>query len=241
MTDAGSPAYRAIERSAKHTAWLVPVLAIAPIAGLLLVGADAAWMWKGALAWLLSLAAKLPLMVLVGMATMRAPAWLQASVAGVGSAACELGIVLIVLASAASVPNATETILFATAAGSVEAIGVFLWSLAARPPADQVNRWLAEATTSRLVRHQFIVERTIAWLGQLGSRALITFAFVGTAPLLGVIAVTTFSATDGLVAWEERRGADWLRNDTLARYCRTAAWLVMIELAALSVWLLIVR
>jgi hypothetical protein len=90
-----------------------------------------------------------------------------------------------------------------------------------------------------LIRHQFLVERSVAWFGHLGSRSLLALAVAQQAPLLAGVAFLTFAVTDGLAAFEDKRGADWLAPETLTRYFRVAVAAVGLELAVLAGFLVL--
>ena len=180
-----------------------------------------------------AVAVKLPIMAVLAVVMTAAPAWLYGLLAGAASATSELGIALVALLRAQSTPTLLDTFLFASAAGSVEALALLIWSwLVPTRPADSA-RWLAVASTSRLVRHQFVVERTVAWLGHLGSRSLLTLAFVRHMPWLGAIAAVTFALTDGVAAYEHQRHTDWFAAASLKRYYSLAIGVAGIELVVL--------
>ena len=217
---------------------MVLPLAIVPPTLLLSAGADVAWLRLGILAWVVAVVVKLPIMALLAVVMAAAPAWLYGLVAGAFSATSELGIALIALARTQATPSLLDTLLFALAAGSVEALTLLIWSrLVPTRPAD-VARWLAVASTSRLVRHQFVVERTVAWLGHLGSRSLLTLGFVRHVPWLGVVAAVTFALTDGVAAYEHQRHSDWFADAILKRYFGLAIGLAGVELVVLLGYLL---
>lgn len=228
-----------ISRAAARSAWAVFALAVVPLAPLLAAGADVTWLQLGVLSWLIALAVKLPLMAALAVMAARAPAWMYGTLAGLCSAGAELGVVLLVLARTVAAPTTLDILLFASSAGSVEALGLLVWSwLIPTRPAD-IARWLPSAEESRLVRHQFVVERVVAWFGHLGSRSLLALAFVRQVPWLGAVAALTFAATDGVAAYEQQRHADWFAASTLKRYFRIAITLVGIELVVLAGFLLL--
>lgn len=227
-----------VERAAARSAWLVLPLAIVPLTLLLSAGADVAWLRLGILAWVVAVVVKLPIMALLAVVMAAAPAWLYGLAAGALSATSELGIALVALARTQATPSLLDTLLFASAAGSVEALALLIWSwLVPTRPAD-VARWLAVASTSRLVRHQFVVERTVAWLGHLGSRSLLTLGFVRHVPWLGAIAAVTFALTDGVAAYEHQRHSDWFAAASLKRYYSLAIGVAGAELVVLVGYLL---
>jgi hypothetical protein len=191
------------------------------------------WLWRGALSWVVALIAKLALMVPLGLAGAAIPAWLYGFFAGVISAASELGLAWLALARAASDPGLFDVLLFAAAAGSIEALALVMWTILVRTPNAEKLRWLEAASVSPLVKHQFLVERSIAWFGHLGSRSLLALAVVHQVPALGLVAFVTFAVTDGMAAFESQRGADWLSPPVLARYFRVALLVVALELAVL--------
>jgi hypothetical protein len=80
----------------------------------------------------------------------------------------------------------------------------------------------ARRPVSCLLRHQFVIERSLAWLGHLGSRSLVTFAWVWSVPLLGAVAFATFAVTDGLAGSSEARDVDRLAPGVLGRHFRVA-------------------
>jgi hypothetical protein len=157
---------------------------------------------------------------------------------GVVSAAIELGIAALVILQAATAPALLDVLLFAVGAGTIEALGVLAWSMGARSAPEEVSQWLLGAATSRLVRYQFPLERAIAWLGQAGSRSLVSLAVVHAAPWLGWTALATFAVTDGAAAWGLHRGTDWYSARSLGRYFRLALMMVAIEIVVLAAWLL---
>lgn len=227
-----------VERAAAGSTWLVLPLALVPVTVFLTAGADLLWLRLGVLVWIVAVVVKLPIMALIAMVMADVPPWLYGLLAGVISATSELGIALIALARTQATPTLLDILLFASAAGSVEALVLLVWSwLVPARPADAA-RWLAIASTSGLVRHQFAVERTVAWLGHLGSRSLLTLGFVRHVPWLGAVAAVTFALTDGVAAYEHQRHSDWFAAATLKRYFALAIGLVALELVVLLGYLL---
>ena len=225
-------------RGTPFSTWLVVPLAILPIVGLLGAGADARWLGLGASSWIVAVATKIP--VMAGLARIVAPAWIHGVLAGLASALLELGIALGALALASPAPSLPDILLFAVAAGSTEALIVLGVGAFVRSPPDVVATWTLAATRSPVIRHQVAVERSIAWLGHLGSRSLIALAFVRHVPALGFVAVATFAATDGLAAYLQLRNVDWFAEGILARYLAWAFCMVVIELVVLGLYLAIV-
>lgn len=234
MESSASPIARSAARSRR---WVIPT-AVVPLALLLAAGADGAWLKLGALAWIIALAVKLPVMAALGIGASAAPAWVMGLLSGFGSSATELGIALLALARSEATPALPDILLFAAAAGSVEALAVLGWSLLVPTAAADVARWLESAAASKVVRHQFVLERSIAWFGHLGSRSLVALAFLHQVPWLGAVAVLTFALTDGVAAYEQQRGADWFAAANLKRYFRLATIMVCVELAVLVCYLL---
>lgn len=224
------------DRAERNTWWTVP-LALAPIALLLVLGARLEWSLRGAIAWGVAFVAKLPPMAGLGFVGSRLPAWLYGVLAGSISAAIELGFALLALARAPIVPTLADIFLFAAAAGSIEALAIIGWSLLVPTPNADVTRWLAAAQRSRIVRHQFALERSVAWFGHLGSRSLVALAFVREVPALALVAFITFAVTDGLAAYEHQRQADWFSPATLVRYFRVALAGVVLELVIVTGYL----
>lgn len=204
-----------------------------PLAALLLLGARIEWLWRGALAWVLALIAKLALMATLGMGASSVPAWLYGVFAGLISASTELGFAWLALTRAATFPSAVDILLFAVAAASLEALALLAWTLLVRTPNADVARWREAANVSLIVRHQFLWERSVAWFGHLASRSLLALAVVHQVPTLAVVAFLTFALTDGLAAFETQRGADWFSAAVLRRYFGVAAAIVLLELAVL--------
>ncbi len=214
-------------------------ISVIPLAVLVFAGADISWLWRGALAWGIAFVVKLPLVAGVAVLTSKSPGWLQALAAGVASSASELGIALIALARAEAMPPLVDIFLFAAAAGSAEALALLAWSRLVAPAQADKERWLERGATSWVVRHVFVLERSIAWAGHFGSRSLIALALVRQMPWLGVVAATTFTLTDAAAAYGHGIQVDWFAPPTLKRYARLAIILVGIELAVLVGYLLI--
>ena len=235
MDTSASPVARAAARSA----WFVLPLAAVPPTLLLAAGADVAWLRLGAIAWLVAVAVKLPLMAVLSIATTTASPWAYGLLAGLCSTATELGVALIALMRTHAMPTLLDSFLFAAAAGSVEALLLLAWSWLVPTRAADTARWLASASASRLVRHQFVVERTVAWLGHFGSRSLLALAFVRHVPWLGAVAALTFALTDGVAAYENQRHTDWFAAASLKRYFGIAIGLLVVELAVLGGYLLL--
>jgi hypothetical protein len=103
-----------------------------------------------------------------------------------------------------------------------------------RPHNEDVERWKVAARSSRIMRHQFLIERSIAWLGHFGSRSLVALAVVARIPLLATVALLTFAITDGFAAYEHRRQVDWFSAAVIVRYFRVAAIVLSVELAVLA-------
>jgi hypothetical protein len=115
-----------VERAAAWSMWLVLPLAIVPPALLLTAGAGVGWLRLGVLAWVVAVVVKLPIMALLAVVMAVAPAWLYGLVAGVFSATSELGIALIALVRTQATPTLLDTFLFASSAGSVEALALLV-------------------------------------------------------------------------------------------------------------------
>ncbi len=217
------------------SAWLVVPLSVLPLVVLCAAGAGTQWLAAGAVAWAIAVAVKIPL--LTGLQMVPAPAWLHGLLAGILSSTAELGIALLALTRSRDIPSVLDLLLFAGAAGSVEALVVLGWGAAARTPPELVARWTNGAATSRVIRHQVLLERAVAWGGHLGSRSLVGLAFVRQLPVLGLLAAMTFAATDGVAAYWHERGVDWSAPEVLTRYLKFALVLVLLELAVLAGYL----
>jgi hypothetical protein len=210
------------------------LLALGSAATVLYAGGSPVWLALGGLSWAAALALKIPLSGIASTGLARFPASLQGITLGAISAATELGIAWLALESTHIMPASIfDFMALAVGAGSTEALGVLVWTVFQPADAAAPAAWRAQAERAWHVRHQFAIERTLAWLGQFGSRMLLcaTQFFGWWWPL--TVAMLTFSATDGLAAYGHARGWDWSAPRALGGYFVAATLLVAIELGAL--------
>nr|WP_276611262.1 phosphatidylglycerophosphatase A [Thioalkalivibrio sp. XN8] len=200
-------------------------------------GAAPAWLGYGALAWLAGLAVKLPLAAVTGVLLAQRSPGLQAGMLGMVSGLSELGIAVAILFWVGGDLSVADVLLYATAAGSMETLALGAWSLLVRPDADTVRRWRQVAERSAWVRHMFLIERSIALAGHVGSRGLVSLAVVTGNAWLALPALAGFILTDGLAAHRDIMGQDWMDPAWFRRMMGLFAAVAAIELGLFALLL----
>ena len=170
-------------------------------------GFDVSWYWwgLGVGAWVLGLLVKFPLARLVNRLSMRAVS--KATVLGVLSSGTELGMAAVVIIIAGPVMmDSAQVLAFGLAAGWIECIYILgMALLGPRPDPTKVAQWARGARVSWCVRYSLLVERLVAVSGHLGSRGLIWVSLAGGLVWPALVAVVSFSLTDGLAAYGIKR------------------------------------
>jgi hypothetical protein len=162
-----------------------------------------------------------------------------ATVQGVASACVELGVAALAYLWIAtySLPTWSDVLGLAIGAGSAETLAVAAMACVDNPAPDVVARWQLAAKRSLCVRHVREIERTLSMLGHIGSRGLVGMALLSSSVWPFVIAVLTFTATDGLAALGHLRNWDWFNSRTCVQFHGICGGLVVLELALL-IWLI---
>lgn len=203
---------------------------------LLVAGGSTPWLYRGALSWLVALGVKLPASAVASttLFLFRAGPFIHGLSLGLLSALAEMGVAWYALEQARTTPTLPDILTFAAAAGSVEALALLVWGLFSQPDPETLTRWEAGAAGSRIVRHQFAIERGLAWLGHLGSRGLFTVGWLYAGWWPCAIAVATFALNDGLASYGHAMGWNWTTAEILKRYYGVTTILVGIELVLLA-------
>ena len=173
-----------------------------PIA--LVFTAVTSWQWLayGAAAWSVAVAIKAACYPPIKQALGRFGYRLQATAAGLWSALCELGAVVVVLLRQETYPTLADVIGLGIGAGSIEVLLI---------------TWVGWRSLSWYA----VLERLLACIGHLSTRGLVWCGLCAwqMAPAW-LLAVVTFSLVDGTASYGDLVGWDWSDQRLLMRYYR---------------------
>ena len=204
----------------------IATLTFAGIVGALVLGdSDPEWLALGAVCWVLAVALKVPIAGLIELLlpSSRHPATLVSAFSGLNSAASELGVTTLAYLLWRFPENLAEAAAVGLGAGTIEVVIVAGTGVAQlrRGTAGGLG-WIA------------VLERLLAVLGHVGSRALIWVSLAGGELLLAVAAIGLFAAVDGTADYGLRRKWDWSDRRTLRRYYGFVAGVTALEFAAVA-------
>lgn len=190
---------------------LLGILLIAggPVLCLRLRGAAWRWFGLGIASWALAFVVKATLHYAAGLETLSAPS--QGALAGLLSAACELGFAALFLRRRTL--SAADVLAFGAGIGSFEVFFVLglgalealdTGATAVPPPMPAAAAWLF-----------FLIERAIALVGHVSSRVLVYVALRARWALPAAVAVLFFACVDGVASYGHAAGWDWGRPAVL--------------------------
>lgn len=154
------------------------------------------------------------------------PAWGHAFLWGSWSAVTELGFAALAMGAFLGAGSLAQIISFGSGAGGIEILALLTMSLRSGPNATN------EGAAVELPVHvvwSFVVERTGAFIGHVGSRGLIALALydqMWAAP----VAVASFALVDGLAIFGRLRGWDWMSLYVWMRFYALVVGLGLFEL-----------
>jgi hypothetical protein len=204
--------------------WCCVALSLIGPAICLKAGARARWMVLGVVSWGLGLVVKSAVFYLLDAGgEAHWPIAVRGVIAGMISAACELGAAAIFLRRPSV--RLIDAIGFGAAIGSFEI--AFSMSLGILEGLDDSLRFTAPPLA--FADGLFVSERFFALIGHISSRVLIFVALCCKQWLPGIVAFVTFSAVDGLAA--HGLAANWNWEDTMVnlRFQFSAAAITLIE------------
>jgi hypothetical protein len=219
--------------------WLLFLVLLAAPFVVLRGGYGAGWRWLllGAAAYALGIVLKLLLLVPVELAgASDLPAWGQASVMGMVSAAAELAVAVPFLwprrgSGGRESPAWPDALAFGAAAGVAEMLAAVPLGLAQY--AYETGQWPSVPDFTAALGWTFLLERGLTTVGHASSRALVYVGlrYRSLAPLL--LAFALFSVNDGVPTYVDARGWHWDSRLTLKFYSLAAAITVAETAAAI--------
>jgi hypothetical protein len=190
------------------------------------------WLLLGAGCWVLALVLKITVDFAVQrLASVELRDWAAASLSGVWSSLCELGLT----AGAFLLWHATmsDALVFAVGAALAEFLAVLPAALSAHfsKPAPKSK------TRDRSSWRAFFLERALVFANHLCSRTLLWFGIAGTGGLAMVAAAFgIFAVSEGTLAYGQARDWNWLEPRTQLVYFVFFMTLIAGQIALIVFW-----
>lgn len=163
------------------------------------------WVGAGALTWALAVGIKVLTERPFNKWAAACPASLHASLWGAWSALTELGLAAVAMGLFLGPGSPIQVIALGAGAGAVEVLFLLVLSLRSMPNERHDS---PAADLPAHIEWSFVVERTGAFIGHIGSRGLVWLALHEhgwAAP----VAIAAFSLVDGVAIFGRLKGWDW--------------------------------